>query len=105
KLQQSLGLVHEPPAVLHIGCVHRCVVVSHWFEQHSLFAAQFTPPAEQVGPPPALRSSPPPTLISVPVPVSSLWQPTKVRRPIARLICNARMTVLRPAHNRDTGIR
>src|SRR6185312_14148434 len=103
KLQQSMALAHVAPDVLHIGCVHRCVVASQLFEQHSASVEQFTPPALQLGPPP-LMSSPAPALMSMPLPLFLLsWQPARARRPTARLICNARMPLLRPAIDRDTG--
>jgi hypothetical protein len=85
KLQQSMALAHEPPAVLQIGCVHRCVFGSHEAEQHSPSVAQARPPALHPGPPP-LRSSPPPTLMSMPLLLSFLLQPKQARRPTARLI-------------------
>jgi hypothetical protein len=91
KLQQSLSVVHEAPVVLHMGCVHRCVVVSHALEQHSASVVQFSPPAVQPGPT-VLRSSLPPALMSMPLPELLLLQPTKAMRAMAKLRFNARMT-------------
>lgn len=85
KLQQSMALVHEAPVVWHIGCVHRCEVVSHLFEQQSPSVAQFRPPAVQLGPPPP--SSPVPALMSMPLLfLSFLSQPNEAKRAIARPI-------------------
>lgn len=85
--QQSVACVHAPVDA-HVAAVHRLVVGSQTFEQHSLFIAQVVPPARHTAPP----SPTPPS----PIDAERSWEPLP-------LLCEQAPAISATEKNRASG--